>query len=176
MHAGPMLGAVTVGWGARVTIGRYLILTLPFVLLLGALLYFVGLDNGVPAWVVFVGPAAMTAFLLFLAVFQAASAPRQVRISDDGLVLTYGWPSRFEMTGEWKDWKPIAGSRLLWWVSLKYMDGSIWYPITPDQARAIFGHRCCPDWELPKAVQRAAAWPDRSVRGSTAGWPTQSRT
>jgi hypothetical protein len=160
---------VTVGWGGAASIGRYLILALPFVLVLGLILGFITSDRGDPTWVVPAGAAATTGFLFFLAYVQAATAPRRLRISATGLVLSYGWPSRIEMSGDWKDWKPMAGSRVMWWVSLKYMNGSIWYPITPAQARAIFSHPSCPDWELPKGVRRAVGWPTNTVGGATIG-------
>lgn len=157
-------GEVVVGWGAGMIVGRYLALTLPFVLLLAALIFLGGLARGAPLWVVFVGPAAAAGFLLFLAYFEATSMPREVRVSEDGIVLSYGWPDKFEMSGAWKDWKPMAGSRIMGWVSLKYMNGPLWYPMTPLQARAIIEHPSCPEWELPIGVQRAVGGPGRRGR------------
>ena len=160
---------VVVGWGAEVVMSHYLSITLPFIPALAALLYFLGGPSRAPLWVLAIGSSAVTALLIFLAWAEAIQVPREIRISADGLVLVYGWPNNYEMRGAWANWKPMAGSRVMWWVSLEYLSGRIWYPITPVQARAIFSHPSCPQWKLPKGVQRAAGWPTTTAGNMTVG-------
>jgi hypothetical protein len=148
-------GERVVGWGAGVIMGRYLVLVMPFVAIGGVVVYLLGIDREVPIWAIFIGPATVAGCFVLLAWGEAVQLPRELRISAEGITLVYGWPGKFEEGGAWKEWEPMAGSRVFWWVSFRYMNGAILYPVSPDQAREILIHPSCPNWDLPKGVLKA---------------------